>query len=117
MTMQPHPVRLGILGASWIAPIAIIEPAANISKDDLEVCLLELTLFSLTRFDVCNNEDEGFFFWSRATLVLMKVRRVVKVVAIAARDSGRAVEFATKHRLPKVYKSYDDLLEDPDIGS
>eukprot|EP01102_Stenamoeba_stenopodia_P018787 TRINITY_DN694_c0_g5_i1.p1 TRINITY_DN694_c0_g5~~TRINITY_DN694_c0_g5_i1.p1 ORF type:complete len:456 (-),score=108.36 TRINITY_DN694_c0_g5_i1:113-1480(-) len=75
MTMQPRPVRLGILGASWIAPIAVIEPAENIPKDDLEV------------------------------------------VAIAARDSKRAVEFAQKHRLPKVYKTYDDLLEDPDIDA
>jgi len=38
-----------------------------------------------------------------------------EVVAIAARDRGRAEKFAAKHRLPVVHSSYDDLLADPSI--
>jgi predicted dehydrogenase len=39
------------------------------------------------------------------------------VVAVAARDRGRADAFATKHGIPRVFDSYADLLADPDIDA
>ena len=41
----------------------------------------------------------------------------VEVVAIAAHDPRRAEAFARKHRIPRVYQSYSDLLADPDIDA
>ncbi|XP_027015077.2 trans-1,2-dihydrobenzene-1,2-diol dehydrogenase [Tachysurus fulvidraco] len=38
-----------------------------------------------------------------------------QVVAVAARDSKRAEDFAQKHFIPKVYSSYEELAKDPDI--
>ncbi|XP_060778828.1 trans-1,2-dihydrobenzene-1,2-diol dehydrogenase-like [Neoarius graeffei] len=38
-----------------------------------------------------------------------------QVVAVAARDSKRAEEFAKKHCIPKAYGSYEDLAKDPEI--
>ncbi|XP_044526941.1 trans-1,2-dihydrobenzene-1,2-diol dehydrogenase [Gracilinanus agilis] len=38
-----------------------------------------------------------------------------QVVAVAARDLGRAQDFARRHEIPKAYGSYEDLLEDPDV--
>ncbi|XP_064652679.1 trans-1,2-dihydrobenzene-1,2-diol dehydrogenase-like [Lineus longissimus] len=38
-----------------------------------------------------------------------------KIVAVAARDIERAREFATKHKIDKVYGSYEDLAKDPEI--
>lgn len=66
-----EPVRIGILGAARIAPIAVIKPA----KDT-----------------------------AHAT-----------VVAVAARDRGRAEKFAHKHGIPAVYDSYAALLDDPTV--
>ena len=36
-----------------------------------------------------------------------------EVVAVAARDEGRARSFASKHGIPRVHASYDELLADP----
>ena len=41
----------------------------------------------------------------------------VQVAAIAARDPQRAEKFARKHRIPKVHKTYDDLLVNPDLDA
>jgi predicted dehydrogenase len=41
----------------------------------------------------------------------------VEVRAVAARDRARAQEFATKHRIPLTYGSYDELLADPEIDA
>jgi predicted dehydrogenase len=41
----------------------------------------------------------------------------VEVVAVAARDHGRAQRFAAKRGIPKVHATYDDLLGDPDIDA
>jgi len=41
----------------------------------------------------------------------------VKVVAIAARDQKRAQEFAKKHKIPRVHKSYEDLLADSEVDA
>ncbi len=38
-----------------------------------------------------------------------------EVVAIAARDPGRAREFATANRIPRVVATYDDLVNDPGL--
>jgi predicted dehydrogenase len=39
----------------------------------------------------------------------------VEIVAVAARDRARAVEFAGEHGIPTVHDSYESLLADPDI--
>jgi len=46
-------------------------------------------------------------------------RRVdgVEVVAVAARDKARAEAFATKHSIPRVLDSYEQLVNDPDIDA
>jgi len=41
----------------------------------------------------------------------------VQVTAIAARDPQRAEKFARKHHIPRVHKTYDDLLADPEIDA
>lgn len=41
----------------------------------------------------------------------------VEVVAVAARDAGRAAKFATKHGIARVVDSYDALITDPDIDA
>jgi predicted dehydrogenase len=41
----------------------------------------------------------------------------VEVVAVAARDLGRAREFAEKHGIPSTHASYDALLADPDVDA
>jgi len=41
----------------------------------------------------------------------------VRVVAVAARERSRAETFASKHRIPRVHASYDDLLADPEIDA
>ncbi|KAM5236879.1 trans-1,2-dihydrobenzene-1,2-diol dehydrogenase [Ctenodactylus gundi] len=38
-----------------------------------------------------------------------------QVVAVAARDLGRAQEFARKHGIPKAYGSYEELARDPNV--
>ena len=38
-----------------------------------------------------------------------------RLVAVAARDYGRARQFAAQHGVERVHESYDDLLADPDI--
>jgi len=40
-----------------------------------------------------------------------------QVVAIAARDPKRAEAFARKHGIPRIYQTYKDLLDDPDIDA
>ena len=37
------------------------------------------------------------------------------VVACSARDIDRAQEFATKHKIPRAYGSYDEMLKDKDV--
>ncbi|MGW4487544.1 Gfo/Idh/MocA family protein [Amycolatopsis sp. NPDC004368] len=41
----------------------------------------------------------------------------VDLAAIASRDVSRAHEFATKHRIPEVHASYEELLADPSIDA
>jgi predicted dehydrogenase len=41
----------------------------------------------------------------------------VEVVAVAARDRDRATAFATKHRIPRVLSSYEELVADPDVDA
>src|SRR5579863_10501361 len=38
-----------------------------------------------------------------------------EVVAIAARDLARAREFAGTHHIPRLHKTYEDLIGDPDL--
>jgi predicted dehydrogenase len=41
----------------------------------------------------------------------------VQVDAVAARDRSRAEKFASKHGIPRVHGSYDDLVSDPAIDA
>jgi predicted dehydrogenase len=41
----------------------------------------------------------------------------VELVAIAARDPARAKEYAGKHGIARVHRSYDELLADPEIDA
>lgn len=66
-----EPLRIGILGAARIAPMALIHPARRVGS--------------------------------------------ATIVAVAARDAGRAGAFATRHGIPRVHPSYDALLADPDV--
>jgi predicted dehydrogenase len=40
-----------------------------------------------------------------------------ELVAVAARDRDRAEAFASKHGIPRVHGSYDELLADPDVDA
>jgi predicted dehydrogenase len=66
-------LRIGVLGAARIAPMALVKPAGVVPG--------------------------------------------VVVAAIAARDPARAAEFAAKHKVPTVHRSYDELLADPSIDA
>ena len=66
-------LRIGILGAARIAPVALVKPARRTKK--------------------------------------------ATVVAVAARDRGRAVDFASKHHVERVLDSYEELVNDPDIDA
>ena len=41
----------------------------------------------------------------------------VVVAAVAARDASRARAFATRHTIPKVHASYEDLIADPELDA
>jgi predicted dehydrogenase len=64
-------MRIGVFGAAWIAPRAIIEPARALDG--------------------------------------------AEVVAIAARDLGRAEAFAAEQCIPRAYDSYEQLLADDSV--
>jgi predicted dehydrogenase len=51
------------------------------------------------------------------TALLRPARTVpgAEIVAVAARDRGRAEKFARKHGIPTVHDSYDALLADPSV--
>src|SRR5262249_60482218 len=40
-----------------------------------------------------------------------------EVVAVAARDPARPEKFARKHKIPKVYATYDEVIADPDVAA
>jgi predicted dehydrogenase len=63
-------LRIGVLGASRIAELAIVGPAAELGH---------------------------------------------RLVAVAARDRGRAEAFAEKHGVERVVASYQDLVDDPGV--
>lgn len=67
------PLRIGVLGAARIAPMALIRPARQVPE--------------------------------------------AVIVAVAARDTGRAQAFARKHRIGRVAESYDALIADPEIDA
>lgn len=68
-----QPLRIGILGAASIVPMALTNPAKSVPE--------------------------------------------VQILAIAARDPQRAVKFAKKHHIPRVYPTYTALLADHDIDA
>jgi predicted dehydrogenase len=66
-------IRIGILGAARIAPIALLSPARAVPE--------------------------------------------VEVSAVAARDQQRARAFADKHKIPRVFPGYAELIADPAIDA
>jgi len=38
-----------------------------------------------------------------------------EVVAVAARDRKRAEEFAAEHRISRVYATYEEVINDPEV--
>ena len=55
-----------------------------------------------------------------APAALVRPARAVadaELTAVAARDPQRAEKFAAQARVPKVHRSYDDLLADPDLDA
>ncbi len=66
-------LRIGVLGAARITPIALVKPARRTGR--------------------------------------------AQVTAVAARDRGRASEFARKQGIPRVLDNYADLVNDPDIDA
>jgi len=71
--MNDTPLRLGVLGAAKITPMALVRPARQVPE--------------------------------------------VAIAAVAARDRARADAFARRHGIPKVHKSYADLLADEAIDA
>ena len=69
----PSPIRIGVIGAAAIVPVALTNPARHLPE--------------------------------------------VQVAAIAARDPQRAEKFAHKHHIPRVHKTYSELLTDPEIDA
>ena len=70
---MPAPLRIGVLGAARITPMALIRPARQVPE--------------------------------------------ATIVAVAARDRGRAEAFARKHGIARVADSYDALIADPDVDA
>jgi predicted dehydrogenase len=66
----PEPLRLGVLGASRIATLAIVDPAHTTGD---------------------------------------------RLVAVAARDRGRAEAFAASHGVERMLDSYADVVADPEV--
>ena len=71
--MNGGALRIGILGAARIAPMALVRPARQVPE--------------------------------------------VAVVAVAARDPQRARAFASKHGIPRVHDTYEDLLAAADVDA
>jgi predicted dehydrogenase len=53
------------------------------------------------------------------TALLKPAQRVpeAEVVAVAARDYERAEKFASKHQIPTVHRSYEDVIADPTVDA
>ena len=73
MMTVTSPIRMGVLGAAAIVPVALIGPARLIPE--------------------------------------------VQVTAVAARDPQRARHFARRFGIPRVHKTYQDLIQDPEIDA
>lgn len=73
MMTSSSSLRIGVLGAAAIVPMALTSPAHGVPD--------------------------------------------VQIVAIAARDPKRAEAFARKHPIPRVHRTYNDLLNDRDIDA
>ena len=70
---DPGALRIGILGAARIAPMALVRPAREVPE--------------------------------------------ASVLAVAARDPGKARAFARKQEIPCTHQSYDELLADPELDA
>ncbi len=73
MTGPETPLRIGILGAANIAPLALLRPARENAR--------------------------------------------ALVAAVAARDAEKARRFAARHGIPRVHKSYEALIADPQLDA
>lgn len=71
--MTSSRLRIGVLGAAAIVPMALTHPARSVPE--------------------------------------------AQILAIAARDPQRAQAFARRHGIPRVHRTYNDLLNDPEIDA
>ncbi|MGO1384137.1 MAG: Gfo/Idh/MocA family protein [Arachnia sp.] len=53
----------------------------------------------------------------RALIEPVQERDDVQLVAVAARDRGRAEQFAQEHGIPEVMDSYDDVIDSPGVDA
>jgi predicted dehydrogenase len=51
----------------------------------------------------------------RMLLPAIKASANGEVLALASRDPGRGAAMAARHEVPRVYRSYEDLLADPEV--
>ena len=72
---------------------------------------VELTPGKTYRWGVCAAGQISNDF----TNCLNKLSHRTEVVAIAARNKARAEDFATRHKIKKVYGSYEELFQDDEI--
>ncbi|XP_058851624.1 trans-1,2-dihydrobenzene-1,2-diol dehydrogenase-like [Acipenser ruthenus] len=57
-----------------------------------------------------------YLSWTSLTSFSTSTTSPEPVVAVAARELGRAQDFANRHNIPRAYGSYQELAQDKDIG-
>ena len=65
------------------------------------------------RWGICCASKIGFDFCAAVQLLPATEH---DIVAVAARDQGKAQEFADKLKIPNAYGSYQELAKDENVG-
>nr|XP_048689447.1 trans-1,2-dihydrobenzene-1,2-diol dehydrogenase-like [Caretta caretta] len=68
-----------------------------------------------TRWGICSAGRISHDFLVALKTLPATEHKPPQAVAIAARDLARAQEYAQKHGIPRVYGSYEELAQDPDV--
>ena len=64
------------------------------------------------RFGILSTADIG-----NKVVAVMNLSDHVQPVAVASRELAKAQKFAEKHKIPKAYGSYEELLADPEVDA
>jgi predicted dehydrogenase len=64
------------------------------------------------RFGVLSTADIG-----NKVIAIMNQSDHAQPVAVASRELAKAQKFAEKHKIPKAYGSYEELLADPEVDA